>query len=78
MGENVRGGTDAERRRHGKMTREEAGRLGGEARGRRREEEDDEDYEEESGRYGGRSSRGRMSREEAGRRGGETVAEERG
>ena len=28
---NVRGGSDAERRAHGKMTREEAGRKGGEA-----------------------------------------------
>ncbi len=66
----TRGGTDEERRRKGEMTREEAGRKGGESRGSQTGSSSSA-----SSTRGGtdeeRERHGKMSREEAGRKGGE-------
>lgn len=64
----IRGGTDEEREAHGKMTREEAGRRGGEKTARTHGSE----FYSEIGRKGGEAvSQNRQHMSEIGRKGGE-------
>ena len=73
----ARGGTDEERQEHGKMTREEAGHLGGEATARSHGPE----FYSEIGKKGGETtaqSHGPEFYSEIGKKGGETTAQTHG
>lgn len=65
--------------KNGKMSREEAGRMGGEQTAKNH----DKDFYQEIGQKGGEArnesdgNNGKMSREEAGRKGGEARARQR-
>ncbi|MGO4950943.1 KGG domain-containing protein [Paenibacillus sp. DRB1-1] len=71
----------ANNNQNGKLSREEAGRLGGEATAKNHDKEFYQEIGEKGGEARGNSdqsdSDGRMSREEAGRRGGEARARQR-
>jgi general stress protein YciG len=74
----------AQNNQNGKMSREEAGRKGGEATARNHDREFYQEIGEKGGEArgqrsnsGGDSDDGKMSREEAGRKGGEARARQR-